>query len=803
MGHRVIAIVLAAIGFLGMVCADEHPEQTKMCWAHFVGWGFAQTDEYDQVMRVPSPRMLQPLGDRSLLGKEIHDDAGIFLAARKHVETALAYGVDGFCIDVRSPDGYSGIGHFFGGAEGTPFKIALCMDNLNHSNESLIEGLAAFIRKFQKHPNACRIDGRMVIFVYNLWGKTMDEWLKVREELKSRGLDAYYIAQPAHETSMWDNPAKLAEALRGFDGFYDFGCNGFTPEEMKRRLANGRAAMGKSSRADGIFCAGIAVGYIGQGSSFYRPFLNSGTLRSNWEAALANQANWVCLTTWNDYIESTQFEPSVINRDNLLRINREYLAQWRGVPSVPRPPQVIYSYHEEVVLGDDMTLEVMNFSYTTAPASATVRLLDAAGNVLKQFDPVALKPDSLSVTTLRLSHEDMRDWRMMRVQASVTENGKEPSWRELYPITRRSGRTESVRTIRLRHDDLGGQRAELQIRTGEGGSLVASIRLNTWIFAGKAELLRNGFPVMDTEIRHKHKPVWTHTAVLPALRVSPGDVYIVRFTDVSDRVTFSSPVHVITGASELTEQPVIVTGSDYDENWPLWKKRISRLDAPLLTSMRIPAYDIFSLRYDFDQPVDGLLFSTSGWTFPAQRGCGKGFGVWPRKESLPAWERAIGPEGKERTVLSFDGKENAVALTNRAMPTGPFTVEMWIRPEAKGTDMALFVDASGVSLSLDSRLRPQLLRHGHVAPASVRSPEPVSAGTWTHIAAVYDGKSLQLWQNGRKTAEASAPVCTNPVNSVSRIGNTLNLDKGFQGDMAGFSLEGAVRTSGSFRLLKN
>ena len=117
--------------------------------------------------------------------------------------------------------------------------------------------------------------------------------------------------------------------------------------------------------------------------------------------------------------------------------------------------------------------------------------------------------------------------------------------------------------------------------------------------------------------------------------------------------------------------------------------------------------------------------------------------------------------------------------------------------------MALFVDASGVSLSLDSRLRPQLLRHGHVAPASVRSPEPVSAGTWTHIAAVYDGKSLQLWQNGRKTAEASAPLCTNPVNSVSRIGNTLNIDKGFKGDMKGIYLEGAVRTSGSFRLLKD
>ncbi len=802
MEHKTIAVILAVVGFLGVILADENPEQKKMCWAHFVGWGFAQTDEHDQVMRIPSTRMLEPLGDRSLLGKDIHDDAGIFLAPRKHIETALAYGLNGFCVDIVRPEWYTGMGHFFRGAEGTPFKIALCMDSLNYSNERLLKGLSGFIQKFKDHPNTCKINGRMVIFVYNIGGKNIDEWLKVRNELKNKGLDAYYIVQPAHETSMWDNPAKLADALRGFEGFYDFGCNGFTSDEMKQRLANGRAVLDKSPRPDSIFCAGIAIGYIGKGSSFYRPFLNSGTLRSNWEAALANNADWVCLTTWNDYIESTQFEPSVINRDNLLRINREYLAQWRETPVVQRPPQVIYSYHEDIVLGDDMTLEVMNFSYTTAPASATVRLLDPAGKVLKQFPAIPLNPDSLSVTTLRLKHEEMKDWGMMRIQAAVTENGKNHDWRELYPITRRSGRPENVRTIRLRQDDIGNQKAYLQIQKDKDGHIAANIRLNSWCFAGKAELLRNGFPIMDTEIRHKRKPVWEYSAVLPALRTSPGDVYIVRFTDVAGRITFSHPVRYITGSSKLTELPVIVTGSDYDENWPLWKKRISRLDRPQLTSMRVPEYDVFSIRYNFDQPVNGLLFSTSGWTFPAQRGCGKGFDFGPRKESVPSWRKTAGPDGRERTVLAFDGKENAVAITNRAMPSGPFTIELWIKPETKGSEMILFTDNSGITLKLNSRLQPEFLRHGHITQASAYSSEPVSTEKWTHIAAVYDGKSLQIWQNGRKTAETPAPTCTNPINSVSRIGNTLLLDNGFQGEMAGFSLEGAVRTPGTFRLMK-
>lgn len=168
MEHKTIAVILAVVGFLGVILADENPEQKKMCWAHFVGWGFAQTDEHDQVMRIPSTRMLEPLGDRSLLGKDIHDDAGIFLAPRKHIETALAYGLNGFCVDIVRPEWYTGIGHFFRGAEGTPFKIALCMDSLNYSNERLLKGLSGFIQKFKDHPNTCKINGRMVIFVYSV-----------------------------------------------------------------------------------------------------------------------------------------------------------------------------------------------------------------------------------------------------------------------------------------------------------------------------------------------------------------------------------------------------------------------------------------------------------------------------------------------------------------------------------------------------------------------------------------------------------------------------------------------------------
>lgn len=223
MKHKRFMILCSLIGFLAVLTAAEDPRRQKMCWAHYVGWGFNQTDGYDLAMRSPGSWMLAPFGDRTLLGKNLQWDSGIFFGARKQIETALAYGVDGFCVDIVNPNSYvGGLERFFRDAEGTPFKVALCIDRLNYDNAYLIEHLGKFIATYKDHPNACRIDGKMVIFVYNIAGKKIDDWLAVRAELKKQGLDAYYLVQPAHETSMWSEPDKLADALRGFDGVLRF-----------------------------------------------------------------------------------------------------------------------------------------------------------------------------------------------------------------------------------------------------------------------------------------------------------------------------------------------------------------------------------------------------------------------------------------------------------------------------------------------------------------------------------------------------------------------------------------------------
>lgn len=776
--------------------AEEDFRAKKMCWAHYVGWGFNLAEGYDRAALSPS-QMFGPFTDRTLLGRNLQWDTGIFFGARKQIDTARAYGIDGLCIDIVDPREYtSALSRFFRDAEGSDFKIALCIDSLNYPNDYLLEHLGTFIRTYRNHPNACRIDGKMVIFVYYIGNKKIDEWIALRKELAQRGLDAYYIAQPMHETSLWNDPALIRETLRGFESLYDFGCNGFTPEQMKQRLGNGRAAL-KEARPSGMLVGGIAVGYIGKESAFYRPFLNSGTLRHNWEASLANQADWVCITTWNDYIEHTQFEPSAVNRDALLLINREYLDKWRGTVPPARPPRVIYSYHEETVAGDDLTIEVLSFSYTTPEAKAKVRLLDGGGNVLHEFPDISLNQKEMGVNTLRLKHGDLRDWNIIRVQAAVYGSGEKPEFRELYPIVRRFGRVESVRTVRVRQDDLTGPPVELALVEADGKP-AARIRINSWVFAGKYELLRNGWPVAEGEINHGKKPVWEITVPLPPGDRSPADVYLVRLTDVSDRVGFSGPVvNNRPGFDKTTVQPVIVTGSDFDENWPLWERRISRLPKADVQTMTVRERDIFRVRYDFTEG-EGNLVVSSGWAIPALLGKVGGFYFGTNPDAVPTWKRGVGPDGTERVLLSFDGNDN-VGPAIRTMPYGPFTLELLIRPEQGGEAAALFCDRSGVALTLDSGLRPQLVRGKN---PQLTGSKALPAGKWSHLAAVYTGRKLLLYLNGAKIGEGAATPETVPVNSLPVIGNSVDMNNGFRGEMAGFSLEGAVRSPDGFQLLK-
>ncbi len=784
---RLFSLALLLVLVSPAVSAQAAPRHRKMVWAHYVGWSFPLVEHFDEAMTTPGG-MLHPYPERTLLGKNIQERAGIWAGARKQIECARHYGVDGFCVNVmKARDHVATLQRFLRAAEHLPFKIALSINDTQYTDEFCDETIKC-IERFQGHPNACLIDGKMVFFVY-LIGR-MDGWKRFRMKLRARGLDGYFIGQAMQENTMWDDPVRLARVLEEFEGFYDFGCNGLLPEQMKMRLLNARAALDKH-RPGGLLVGGVAPGYIGGQSGFYRPFLNSGSFRGNWEACLACDADWVCLTTWNDYNENTQFEPTTSCRDNLLLMNAEYADIWRKKEPCTRPPRVVYSYHEEMIRGDDLTIDVTGFRFTTpVGTTAQVRLLGLDGQVVHAFAPIELNRARCETTVLRLNHEALKDWKYLRVQAAVTPKDTKPVFRELYPIVRRLGRVENKRVVRIRQDDLMSHTIVARV---EGDALKVAVK--GWVFAGSIEVLKNGYPIATREHAHLG-PEWNVTIPLPRVMRSPEDVFVVRATDSADRVGYSNPaIQRRIGYDSESLQPVVVTGSDYDEGWSLWPKRLSRLAEPRVEMVRVRESDIFALAYTFDRPAEKILVSDGPWAIPARVGTTPYWWI-TKPNGKPRWVTATGPAGAARTVVSFDGTNNIIGLAIQSVPCSTFTVEAQIRPEPKSGEMVIWTDSAVNTLKIDKDFRLVVQSHDDVAT----SPCPLVPGKWAHVAAVYDARSLKLYMDGKCVATQPARAQTDVINKTGAIGNNLNRTAGFKGQMAAIRIDGAVRTPAEFSL---
>ncbi|MBO7742073.1 MAG: hypothetical protein J6S21_05915 [Victivallales bacterium] len=793
MKKQITALLLLAAVLLAFA-GEPDWRNTKMMWAHYVGWGFNHVAGFDENWKEPG-WSTRPFTDRALYGRHLQDDTGIYESAARQIRSAMEFGFDGFCIDLFG-NFAAGMARFFDGARGTPFKIALCVDG-GFSREKLIQELETFIRKFGDHPNACRIDGKMVIFVYTL-AVPLEDWKAVLAELDKRGAKAFYLAKPMHESRLWDTDEPIRKYLEVFDGIYDFGCNGFFYNEQKLRHANVYKAI-KAKRPDALFCAGITPGYLGHTSGFYRPFMNSGTLRDNWNTAIESDAQWVCITTWNDYIEHTHFEPSSMNRTALARLNREYMWQWRGVDAPARQPLPVITYHEEVVMGADFTVDAVCGPYTTKPMTLRGRLLDLSGKVIKELKPFTPDAAKIDVAQWRVTGEELAGLRDgFRMQWALTAEGATDYWMEFQPVAIRYGHMGTLRPMRVAWDEVTATKPVLSLQRRDG-KLFADVTVHAWQYAGTIEVFRNGWPVAHKEVSFQKAPVHKFSLPIEAKPAFGEDFYFVRISGVSDKVSYSAPVIL----RELAEkgpvsQPVIFTGSDLDENWPIWSRRISRNKAGYVKWLEMDRSKLMDVAYDFSKVTAAAGYIDAlGWSFPCNLGARHWNWFSSDENTRPKSVETAGPDGKPTRAMRFDGKTDTIAMPSRTMPYGAYTLEMVIKPEGSFQDTFLFCDQNeGAILTINTQGKVRL---GRLKNKAAVSSTALADGKWYHIAAVYDGASLNLYINGRKEASVPAAAETIDINSLPNIGSTSRLEKSFSGLVKSFRLAAGVTAPENFK----
>ena len=337
----------------------------RMVWAHYVPWHTPDNDSLTPLWYVN--HTVSDVGANSY---------------RDEIRRATAQGVDGFFMDVcvrRGHSTFSDIRPFLKAAEGTDFQCAVCLDCKTDVSNQVAE-LKKTLSLNATHPNYPRVDGKPVVATYTWHDWTPDEWRRIREGMDAAGMPVWLLAnlglgQKTSSEKLLDEYAKVFDA--GY--YFGYGVRGPSKDRKNEIAADICARHGR------LFMPAVAPGYYGGWvhgrNDFYTPFRGLDAIQGGFEAARRTSgANWLHLTTWNDYDE-TALLPCRLS-PGCLPLVRAYANAWKDLPQ-PERADIIFTYHREEFPGTVIRFEAMRLpSADASPVEVAGRLRDKDGHVV-------------------------------------------------------------------------------------------------------------------------------------------------------------------------------------------------------------------------------------------------------------------------------------------------------------------------------------------------------------------------------------------------------------------------------------
>lgn len=193
-------------------------------------------------------------------------------------------------------------------------KVCFHIEPYNgRSAKSVRENISSFIEKFGQHPAFYRFNDKPLFFLYDSYLTPAKEWAELLKPggsitIRNTNLDSEIIG-------LWVGKGEEDYFLQsGMDGFYTyFASTGFTYGSTP---SNWEYMQKWASNNDLIFIPCVGPGYI---DTRVRPWNNVNTRdRENgkyydrmFEAAIQSNAEFIGITSFNEWHEGTQIEPAI------------------------------------------------------------------------------------------------------------------------------------------------------------------------------------------------------------------------------------------------------------------------------------------------------------------------------------------------------------------------------------------------------------------------------------------------------------------------------------------------------------
>jgi hypothetical protein len=321
-----------------------------------------------------------------------------------HITQAREAGIDAFVVawygpQVEGNQTETNLALLLEVADDTAFRVSVEFgpdSPFIHSQQDVVDALRHVLQIHAQHPSFLRVEGRPVIFFWRLDdiplapGQTsLEAWQAVRDQVD------------ADHESIWIAEGVEVEYQQVFDGHHLYSVA--WSEDVHQTLSDwGYRIRRYNARhgTDKLWVATVMPGYddlkTGRDDAFVREREDGQFYRDTWQAAMDSRADWVVITSWNEWVEGSQIEPSVSYGNLYLDLTAELVARFKAqveaLGLAPPTPTPLPSPTVAVTI----TRQVANLSYT--PTATLTPTLTATSTPTRTPSPTATATPTTSPT---------------------------------------------------------------------------------------------------------------------------------------------------------------------------------------------------------------------------------------------------------------------------------------------------------------------------------------------------------------------------------------------------------------------
>jgi hypothetical protein len=253
-----------------------------------------------------------------------------------HIDLAKSNGITGFIVSwwglkSKQTRDDSSVPLMLQCADREHFKISVYWEQAPGSGAKrkaqAINDLVHLVTSFGTNNAFLKVDGKPVIFVYErvLSQIPKADWPTIISGARAKAGPFLLIADKFEEAN-----ARLFAGLHRYN--IAWAGVGKTPDELRAWAAQYDADAVKLARQyRRISCVTVIPGY--NDTKMRKPGRNvdrqdGQVYRTLWEEAIKANPDWVVITSWNEWIEGTEIEPSVEEGDKYLKLTAGYAGRF-------------------------------------------------------------------------------------------------------------------------------------------------------------------------------------------------------------------------------------------------------------------------------------------------------------------------------------------------------------------------------------------------------------------------------------------------------------------------------------------